>query len=297
MMQMKTLLTLLFSITSFLLLSGQSFEESIAVDHSFSNMAKAVIIILNISGDLKVQEHPGNSMTGSVLHTIEAENSLLIEKSKEEIQLQNEVKGDTLFYYLKTPCNPSRKYTSKNNWSYDWSEDCNWDQDYSYAYNFDLLVPSGTRLILSTINNGDIQVDGATGPVCARNINGSITVSSMKGCQVIASTINGDISVQFDRNPIDSCRFYTLNGDINTFFQDVLSADTKFKSFNGEFFTDAENIETIRTLKPVQSKNDHGIKYRLNDGSMVRIGNGEMNVFLDFETFNGDAYLRTKKVQ
>jgi hypothetical protein len=297
MTQMKTLLTLVFSISSFLLLSGQSFKESIEVDHSFSNMDKAVIIILNISGDLKVQEQPGKTMTGSVLHTIESENSSHIEKSKEDIQLHKEVKGDTLFYYLKTPCNPSLKYTSKNNWSYDWSEDCNWDKYYSYAYDFDLLVPTGTKLILSTINNGDILVDGASGPVHARNINGSVTVSSMKGSHVIASTINGDVSVQFDRNPIDSCRFYTLNGDINGFFQDGLSAVTKFKSFNGDFFTDAEKIETISTLKPVQSKNDHGIKYRINDGSVVRIGNGDMSVFLDFETFNGDAYLRTKKIQ
>ncbi len=69
-----------------------------------------------------------------------------------------------------------------------------------------------------------------------------------------------------------------------------LAANLRFESFNGEFYT---NIDKLETLPPEIEKNtkDDLIKYKIA-GNRYRAGNG--GVKMDFETFNGNVYLKEK---
>jgi hypothetical protein len=64
----------------------------------------------------------------------------------------------------------------------------------------------------------------------------------------------------------------------------------RFESFNGSFYTNIDRLEAL----PLQvEKKDwkQGVKYKVN-GNRYKVGAGGAN--LDFETFNGNVYLKEK---
>jgi DUF4097 and DUF4098 domain-containing protein YvlB len=105
-----------------------------------------------------------------------------------------------------------------------------------------------------------------------------------------ASTINGDLDVTYTKNPDKACRFYSLNGDINALFQPGLAANLSFESFNGDFYTDIQPLEAL-PVKVEKTAEGDGIKYKVN-GNRYKIRTG--GALLDFETFNGDVFLKEK---
>jgi DUF4097 and DUF4098 domain-containing protein YvlB len=123
--------------------------------------------------------------------------------------------------------------------------------------------------------------------VNADNINGSIRLENLES-ETDASTINGNLDVTYASNPKNSCRFYSLNGDINASFQRGLAANLSFESFNGSFFTNIEKIQQL-PVKLEEEKNKDGIKFKVN-GNRYQVGTG--GSLLDFETFNGNVYLK-----
>lgn len=152
---------------------------------------------------------------------------------------------------------------------------------------FTVKVPFGTNLLLSTVNNGDVKVENVKGVVLAGNVNGSIKLTHLeRGSE--ATTINGNVDIEFDRNPDKDCRFYSLNGDINAWFQKGLAADMSFESFNGDFYTNVDALESLPAAVEKEKRGD-GVRYKVSN-SRYKIGKG--GVFLDFETFNGNVYLK-----
>jgi len=103
-------------------------------------------------------------------------------------------------------------------------------------------------------------------------------------------TINGNVDIEYARNPQNDCRFYTLNGDINAWFQKGLAASLSFESFNGDFYTNIDKLEPMPVEVEKKSTGD-GIRYKVN-GNRFKVGSGGAN--LDFETFNGNVYLKEK---
>lgn len=84
-----------------------------------------------------------------------------------------------------------------------------------------------------------------------------------------------------------------LNGKLTVEFPEDLSADCSFKSFNGEFFTNFENIENLPSkIQKIVNTNGNETTHKLNQGSKIRIGKGGKD--LNFETFNGNIYIKKK---
>jgi hypothetical protein len=98
------------------------------------------------------------------------------------------------------------------------------------------------------------------------------------------------VDVEYTSNPSKDCRFYSLNGDINAFFRKGLAANLSFESFNGEFFTNINGIDQLPAILEKSEKGE-GIHYKVN-GNLYKIGKG--GPLLDFETFNGNVYLKEK---
>jgi len=286
-------------------LKAQTYTEKITKEFSFEKKsADNAVMVANINGHVKVEGYSGDKIILEVSKSIYAKTNERLEKGKTQVQLGVIDRADTLLFFVEgTGAQFGRKTDGKNRntgyrneWGYNWCCDnnmncnnCNCRTEYDYKMDFVLKVPAAVHVMVSTINDGDISIVNVSGAVKADNINGSIKLNNLVR-EANASTINGDVDIEYSSNPKKDCRFYTLNGDINAWFQKGLAASMSFESFNGSFYTNIDRLEALPVQ--VEKKNvGDGVKYKVN-GNRYKIGSG--GAFLDFETFNGDVYLKEK---
>jgi DUF4097 and DUF4098 domain-containing protein YvlB len=145
-------------------------------------------------------------------------------------------------------------------------------------------------LRIATVNNGSIEATDIDGLLKANNVNGKITLNKVKAAHDV-HTVNGNVLITFTALPPESSKFYTLNGKMDITLPRDFSADCEFKSFNGNFYTDFDEVENLpaRTEKVVKN-GENGTTYKLNKINSYRFGKGGRNIKI--ETFNGNAYLR-----
>lgn len=294
---MKSTITAVFLFMQYWVFS-QSFTEKINKELMFEKKGvNNALLIANINGSVTVTGYDGEKIMVEVTRTIKAKTPERLENAKAHIRLGFLDRADTLIFYTEGLCSrfgkTSKKkgdWTHKNGWGYLWSEgkdDCDEKADYSFDYV--VRVPKSVNLLVSTVNQGDLKIENVAGGVVANNVNGSIELTGLSR-EASAHTINGDVDISYEKNPQKPCRFYTLNGDINAWFQKGLAAELSFESFNGELYTNVNGLESL----PVQMEKEstkNGVKYKIN-GNRFKIGAG--GVLLDFETFNGNVYLKEK---
>lgn len=271
----------------------QSQTEKISKEFSFEvkNAANA-LLVENINGSITVEGYDGSSILVEVEKKINGKTPARLQKGMEQIQLGVIDRADSIILYVKGVCmNFGRLRGDRSRdgleWGYEWNNCQDDEQEFDYVMNFRIKIPSATNVRLSTINEGDVSVTGATGKVSAYNINGNITLTGISQA-TRANTINGNLDVKYAANPSSDCKFYTLNGDINAYFRKGLSSNVSFKSFNGDFYTNLPELVELPT-EVEKSKTDKGYKYKI---SANRFKTGRGGALLDFETFNGNVYLR-----
>jgi len=299
---MKTIIThktlrsllavLLITLLPFARIEAQSFTDKIVKELSFEKQSSSnALIVANINGSIKVQGHSGSKILIEVERTVHAKTSAQLEQGKAEVQLLHINRIDSLIVYASNGCNKFnyRKKNGKREWSYWWDNSGKCDPTYDYVMNFSIKVPFGINVEVSTVNEGNVSIENVQGAVKANNVNGSIRLTALKGATK-AHTINGNVDLDYASNPVEDCKYYTLNGDINAWFQKGLAANMSFKSFNGEFFTNVDNLKSLPAFIEKEHRND-GVKYKVNK-SRYKISNGGAN--LDFETFNGNVILKER---
>jgi len=162
---------------------------------------------------------------------------------------------------------------------------------WAQAVDLKITVPAGSSLELSTVNDGDLVVEGVEGELSLHNTNGEIRVTGAKG-PVSAATVNGDVTVAFrsDSTIAAPMGFSTLNGDIEVVLPAKLNASFRMSTTNGEIYSDFD-IETENLVGPVESSRQKG-RYRIVVERAVagRIGSGGPELML--KTFNGDILLK-----
>ena len=298
-MKIKFLVTLLWAMA----LHGvaQTFNEKITKEIAFEKKGSNTIMIFNINGDVKVEGYSGDKVLIEVSKHINAKTEARLEKGKQEIQLGIVDRADTLLVYVQGICNEFGRIKRKKNnwqgkwngWGYNWNDcrggDCN-NKEYDYQMDFTIKVPSSVSVLASTVNDGDVEVTGINGYVLADNVNGSIRLKNISGA-TNASTINGTVDLDYSSNPSGDSRYYSLNGDINANFKKGLAAQLTFKSFNGDFYSSLEDISPMAVVVEKYNKGE-GIQYKVN-GNRYKVRQG--GPLLDFETFNGDVFLREKE--
>ena len=295
---MKLKLLLLFAIGMSARVAAQTHTEKINKEFTFEKKESGnALMIANINGDIKVEAYDGNKIIVEVTKSIQAKTDGRLATGKTEIQLGVVDLADTIILYVSSSCNHFERSNPKSRhshmgtkWGYSWDErgrSCH--ETYNYSMDFLVKIPSAVNVLVSTINDGDVVVENVKGVVKANNVNGSIRLQNLMR-EAEAHTINGDVDIVYVQNPQRDCRFYTLNGDINALFQKGLTASMGFQSFNGSLYTNIDRLEHL----PVQvekKKNDEGTKYKVNS-NRFKIGLG--GAYLDFETFNGNVYLKEK---
>ena len=259
------------------------FKEHLSQPFALTGSAGAsTLVIYNISGFLRVEGTSGNTVSLEMDKSITAKDASGLDKGKREFKLGFEQRGDTIFAYIAEPFD-SRPSKELRNWNRD-------KLDYDFTVDFTVKVPRAMNLNISTVNRGDVTVKDVSGSLRVRNINGAITLTNASGL-TDAHTINGNLEATYASTPADASSYYTLNGDIKVSYPASLSADLQFKSFQGEFYTDFPQAETLpaQVVKNQEKRGDKTV-YKLNKTTAVRIGNGGKT--LRFETFNGNVYIK-----
>jgi DUF4097 and DUF4098 domain-containing protein YvlB len=276
---------------------SQSFSEKITKEFTFEKKSvDNALVIANINGSISVSGYDGDKIQVEVTRTIRAKTPQRLESGK-AITLGVIDLADTLILYTEGLCSKfGRKNNQRNNWGhlkgwgYDWdnrNDECREKVD--YKLDFVVRVPKSIQVIVSTVNNGQIKVEETFGSIVANNVNGGIALTNISR-EAVAHTVNGNVDITYVKNPLKPCRFYTLNGDINASFQKGLQAELTFESFNGQFYTNVVNLQSNPVVVE-QKDSEEGLKFRVK-GNQFKIGAG--GVLLDFETFNGNVYLKEK---
>lgn len=298
MIQKLVLLLLVCTVTQ---LNGQTHSEKINKEFTFEKKSpENTLIIANINGNIKVQSYEGDKIIVEVTKSIRAKTAERLEKGKTQVQLGVVDLADTIILYVNGLCSRFSNHQERwgqyvngnRKWGYSWEkrgEDCH--DNFDYDMDFTVKIPSQINLVVSTVNNGDVVIENVKGAVHANNVNGSIRLHNLMR-EAEASTINGNVDVQYAQNPQRDCRFYSLNGDINAYFQKGLVASMEFESFNGSFYTNVDRLERLPVTVEKSSKKESTL-YKVNENH-YKIGSGTGGAFLDFETFNGNVYLREK---
>jgi DUF4097 and DUF4098 domain-containing protein YvlB len=97
-----------------------------------------------------------------------------------------------------------------------------------------IKIPQGsTKIVLGTVEDGDIEVKDVSGEIEIGNVNGGISATGISG-SVVANTVNGDIIVKFKSvDPKAPMAFTSVNGKIDVLFPGDIKANVKLKSDRG----------------------------------------------------------------
>ncbi|WP_018478729.1 DUF4097 family beta strand repeat-containing protein [Pontibacter roseus] len=284
---LKSLVLLLFLLTC----SGaiaQQHTQKIVRELSFSRKSPAnVLMVENIDGFVHVESYNGDKVLIEVERIIRPKAANGLEKAK-ELSLEFEVSGDSIISYLKAPYIQSHRTNAKGN------RGVNIDREleYGFTHNFTIKVPQHTNLSMVTINNGDLQVRNVTADyIEASNINGPILLENI-AAEVDAKTINGNVVATYRENPKKQARLETLNGNVELLYQKALSATIHFSAFNGDFYTDLEDLQQLSPKVEKVSSSDGTTTYKLGKASTFKTGTGAAT--LDLKTFNGKVIVKAK---
>jgi hypothetical protein len=267
----------------------QEFKQHISKEFSLQKASGGVLALYNLNGSLNVEGYSGDKVLIEVDERLTADDSEKLEIGKKEFKLGFDTIADSIIVYIAEPfdtrpCRNCDRWERRGRYG---------DRD-EIPYDFDLVftvkVPYHMNLDISTVNKGDIKVEGVSGALHVNNVNGKITIKDAKG-DTWAHTINGDLTVSYLDAPPDNSEFYTLNGKLSVTFPPSLSADLQFKSWNGSFFTDFPKWEVlpVKVTKNTKKKGG-GTEYQLIIDKQIRIGEG--GKLFKFETMNGNIYIK-----
>jgi hypothetical protein len=240
------------------------------------------LVVDNIDGYVHVTAANGAGIRVTAHKVIRAETDSDLQQAKSEVRLEMTEKPGMASIYYDAPwrCNGEGR-------------GCHDQQRHFYSVTFDIdvQVPRQTRVVVSTVNNGDVQVDGTAGDFDIGNVNGPITVTSVAGSGDV-HTVNGPVTVRFAKNPSASSSFKSINGQLDLYFQPGFSADLLFKTFNGEIYSDFDVAPRVVAQSDGGQHNGKFV-YHTNRGGSGRVGSGGPE--LSFDTLNGNIRLHREQ--
>ena len=255
---------------------SETIEETIAFTGAESSR---LLTVDNLFGSVRIITHEGKDVLLKAAKTIQADSERDLEKARREVTLDILRENGEVGIIVNGP------FRNRDG-------PCNWNRsDYIVKYDFDIRVPRGCDLKASTVNRGDIAVQGLSGRFKIRNVNGKIIMKNITGSGK-ASTVNGSIEVGFSQSPPENCSFQTVNGDVEIRFAKDPSADFWCKTFNGSVYSDFDI--TRLPAKHGEGRREKGVFiYQSNDFRGLRIGRGGSEIRMD--SLNGDLRIASGK--
>lgn len=269
-------------------LVAQDHTEKIVKELRFNRKSPSnVLKIENINGFVHVETHNSDKVLIEVERIIKPRTADGLEKSK-ELSLEFEVSGDSIISYLKAPYIQSHRTGSSNR-----GVNITGELGYRFTHNFTIKVPQNTNIALTTINNGDVKIKDLTASyIHANNVNGSILLDNISG-DVDAQTVNGSVVAKYRENPKKQARLETLNGNVELLYRKSLSATINFSAFNGDFYTDLEDLQQLAPkVEKVSNRSGATTTYKLGKESTYKTGAGAASLYL--KTFNGKVIVKAQ---
>jgi hypothetical protein len=287
MMRKLTVMIAVAALCAPALAGAASKTDKITESHRFADSgADNLLIVDNIWGDIEVRGYDGNEITVRAVKTIYAKDSDDIPKMEREVYLDITKDDDLLELYVDGPFRDNKDGSRRKRER--------WHRECEVHFDFEIKVPRGTSVELSTVNDGEIYVGDIDGHYDVHNINGGIEMEGIGGSGGDVYALNEDVTIEFAKNPTKDSRFGSLNGDVRLHFLPGLSADFYLKTFNGEFFSDFPVTYLPLRDESVSEKKKGRYVYRVNRKTAVRAGDGGPQIDLDM--FNGDSFLLEKKL-
>jgi hypothetical protein len=236
------------------------------------------LIVDNLDGYVHIKGTNASQVLVTAHKTIRAETDTDLRQAKAEVMLDIEQTPGGVSVYYDAP------WRCKGE-----GGGCHGDyrRFYNVTYDIDVAVPVSARIVVSTVNDGDVSIEKTTGDFDIRNVNGGIHMESVAGSGDV-STVNGPISVQFAKNPPGASSFKSINGQLDVYFQPALSADLLFKTFNGQIYSDFDVTPRAVPVTEAEQKNGRFV-YRSNGMRAARAGAGGPE--FTFDAFNGSIRL------
>jgi hypothetical protein len=237
------------------------------------------LLIENIWGNVRVRTGTAREIVVTVDEKRSAPTQELFELSKQLIYLEVEADAAGVAMVVGKPTEALRDRRER-------CRGCRVD------YQFEVTVPPGTQIDVSTVTDGSIDVAGAGGPVSASNVNGPVAARDLLDCAQIES-INGEVEVSFARAPSRDCSIKTINGDITLTVPGGTGLDAALSMMDGKVVSEFDLEPLALPAKVAQSKEDGRFVYRIEQASGVRLGNGGPT--FNIESLNGDLRIRKSK--
>ena len=233
--------------------------------------------ISNVWGDVRVRAGQAGEIVVSLEEFRSAPDQQRFERSMAVYELHTEATANGVALYVGNP---------DGNWH--GSDPC---RGCRVEYRFDVLVPASTRLDLSTVNDGDIDVAGVSGTISAANVNGPIAIAELHNCAVLNS-VNGAVRLSFNAAPVENCEIETINGDVALDLPDGSGMDLSVDLFNGRMLTQfaVDPLAIPPRVEHIESEGRH--RYRIEQAAGVRIGGGGPTFTIS--SLNGD--IRVQKI-
>ena len=159
---------------------------------------------------------------------------------------------------------------------------------------FEIEVPSRTNLKLSTVNGGEILVEGVEGELDLSNTNGGITMNNVGG-SVNAGTTNGSVRASLSRVTAQKeMAFTSLNGTIDVTLPPTTKANLRLRSDRGDVFSDFD-VQLAPSAPVVEENRGANGRYKISrTRAVVGAINGGGPEF-ELRTFNSNVYVRKGK--
>lgn len=255
--------------------------------------AQTVFHLKNINGDLNAVGYDGNEILITGTKIVTGKPATKDNFDPDVIYLDRRNGTNSIFVFVQHPGvevevkDEELHYTSTRK-----SKRRNWNENtLEFEFNLQMKIPHYLMSHISTINGGQVVVEGLSNGVKAANINGGIFVNRVKGA-VTAETVNGNIRVEYDENPSSEADFHSINGIIEVIAPENLSAVVTFNSFQGDLYTDFEQIEYLQNRVKRNSDGNHRLK--IEKSSPIQFGNGGPEMRL--QLLYGNAYIKQRKL-
>jgi hypothetical protein len=237
------------------------------------------LLIDNIWGNVRVRIGTAHEIAVTVDEKRSAPNQELFELSKQTLFLDVQADGEGVAMVVGKQDDTVRPRINR-------CRDCRVD------YQFEVTVPPGTEIDVSTVTDGGIDVAGSGGPVSASNVNGPVAVQDLQDCAQIES-VNGAVEVSFARAPSRDCNIKTINGDITLAVPGGTGLDAALSVMQGDIVSEFDLEPLALPAKVDQRKEAGRLVYHIEQAAGIRLGTGGPT--FSIESLNGDLRIRKSK--
>lgn len=259
--------------------------EHVQRSFAFTGAGPYRLEIDNVVGSIQVAAHDAPTVELTITKTLAARTDERLDAARREVTLDIKEEPAFISLFVDGPfrdCDRDRRQRVGWHWR---------DPQYKVRYDFVLRVPRQVALMLHTVNEGDIRIEGTTGEFDVSNVNGGIEMLDISGTGDVR-TINKDLRVVFRANPNGPSSFKTINGDVIVCFQPTLAANLRMKTWHGGLYSDFET-SALPALQPVSERRDGKFVYKADRSVGARVGAGGPE--LRFETLNGDIRILQRR--